>query len=331
MSRTFANNNFTEPKLSETQNMVVGRFAPSPTGRMHAGNLFTSLICWLLVKSRGGQIVLRIEDLDQERSKPEYIDAILRDYEALGLTWDKGPYFQSGAQRQEAYRCAFDVLQNACEVYPCFCTRADLHAASAPHFGEKAVYPGTCRALTKAEIEIKLKERRPSYRLSVPHKCIEFTDGIQGVYSQELAIDCGDFIIRRSDGAFAYQLAVCVDDLAQGVNYIVRGVDLLCSTPQQIYLQSLLCSKTTPSMRYAHVPLLVSNMNKRLSKRNHDASLDYLLNKFMTPEGVVGHIAWVGGLASVDEPVTPEELLKDFSLQKLRESLPNKEQILWRS
>lgn len=216
---------------------VVGRFAPSPTGRMHAGNVLAALTAWLVAKSQGGRIVLRIEDLDAERSKPVYIDAVQRDFEALGLTWDEGPYFQH--DRTEAYRAAYDELRERGLVYPCFCTRADLHAASAPHRGEKPVYPGTCRHLSDGERAARAQQRMPAQRLIVPDREVAFVDQVQGSYAQNLAADCGDFLVQRSDGAFAYQLAVVVDDAAQGVTSVVRGVDLLCSTPQQLYLQEL--------------------------------------------------------------------------------------------
>lgn len=251
---------------------VVGRFAPSPTGRMHAGNVFAALTAWLVAKSQGGRIVLRIEDLDAERSKPVYIDAVQRDFEALGLTWDEGPYFQH--DRTEAYRAAYDELRERGLVYPCFCTRADLHAASAPHRGEKPVYPGTCRHLSDGERAVRAQQRMPAQRLIVPDREVAFVDQVQGSYAQNLAADCGDFLVQRSDGAFAYQLAVVVDDAAQGVTSVVRGVDLLCSTPQQLYLQELL---GLPHPAYAHIPLLVAERDRRLSKRDRDAALDALL------------------------------------------------------
>ena len=251
---------------------VVGRFAPSPTGRMHAGNVFAALTAWLVAKSQGGRIVLRIEDLDAERSKPVYIDAVQRDFEALGLTWDEGPYFQH--DRTEAYRAAYDELRERGLVYPCFCTRADLHAASAPHRGEKPVYPGTCRHLSDGERAARAQQRMPAQRLIVPDREVAFVDQVQGSYAQNLAADCGDFLVQRSDGAFAYQLAVVVDDAAQGVTSVVRGVDLLCSTPQQLYLQELL---GLPHPVYAHIPLLVAERDRRLSKRDRDAALDALL------------------------------------------------------
>lgn len=304
---------------------VVGRFAPSPTGRMHAGNVFAALTAWLVAKSQGGRIVLRIEDLDAERSKPVYIDAVQRDLEALGLTWDEGPYFQH--DRTEAYRAAYDELRERGLVYPCFCTRADLHAASAPHRGEKPVYPGTCRHLSDGERAVRAQQRMPAQRLIVPDREVAFVDQVQRSYAQNLVADCGDFLVQRSDGAFAYQLAVVVDDAAQGVTSVVRGVDLLCSTPQQLYLQELL---GLPHPVYAHIPLLVAERDRRLSKRDRDAALDALLARFKTPEAVIGHIAGITGLAPTCDPATPEELLATFDLAALPTTFDDLVQVRWR-
>ncbi len=291
---------------------------------MHAGNIFAALVSWLAVKSQGGSIVLRIEDLDVERSKACFIDQIQRDFELLGLTWDEGPYFQSS--RSEVYEEAFNQLVCDGLVYPCFCTRADLHAASAPHRGEKLVYSGTCRHLSEEDIKEKLQQRKPAYRLMVADDAYAVDDAIQGRYSQNLAQECGDFIVRRSDGLFAYQLAVVIDDAEQGVNYIVRGTDLLSSTPQQLYLQNLL---RFDSCSYAHVPLLVDEQNRRLSKRNRDAALDELLAVYKTPEGIIGHIAGIAGLTETTNPISCEELLKAFQIEKLASVFPDKAQIRW--
>lgn len=303
---------------------VVGRFAPSPTGRMHVGNVFTALVAWLVAKSQGGQIVLRIEDLDAQRSKPKYIDAIQRDFETLGLTWDKGPFFQQ--ERKEAYRAAFQTLVARDLVYPCFCTRADLHAASAPHVGEKLVYPGTCRMLSKGDRTFRALKQTPAKRLVVPDSVVAFNDLVQGYFKQNLAQECGDFVLQRSDGVFAYQLAVVVDDADQGITSVVRGMDLLDSTPQQKYLQDLL---GLPHPQYAHVPLIATEGNRRLSKRNHDTTLDMLLGRDKTPEALIGHIAGLTGLASTDDPTTPEELLGSFSLAALAKQFPHLARISW--
>ena len=305
---------------------VIGRFAPSPTGDLHAGNIFAYLMAWLIAKRDDGKIVLRIEDLDRERSKPEYATKIMHDLESLGLGWDIGPVYQN--YRDDAYEDALSRISDMANVYPCFCTRADLHSASAPHAGEKPIYSGKCKHLDNAAIEARYREgRRASKRLEVPGVRICLIDGIQGEYCQDLARDCGDFIIRKADGSFAYQLAVVVDDAACGVSSVVRGVDLLESTPQQIHLQRLL-ELDTPD--YFHVPLFVDNSGRRLSKRNHDASLDEMLRTYGSPERVLGHIAHIAGLIDEEGSVTPEEILKVIRGRDLSEMLIDKQSILWR-
>ena len=304
---------------------VVGRFAPSPTGRMHAGNIFAALVAWLVAKSQNGRMVLRVEDLDRDRSKPAFVDDVQRDFETLGLTWDDGPYFQH--DRDEAYRAACEELAARDLLYPCYCSRADLHAASAPHRGEKLVYPGTCRYLSDSERAAReAAGRTGAVRLIVPDRTFSLVDLVQGEYRQNLAAECGDFLVRRADGAFAYQLAVVVDDAAQGVNSVVRGMDLLCSTPQQMYLQELL---ELPRATYAHVPLIVGDLNRRLSKRDRDAALDELLARFGSPAAVIGHIAGITGLAPTADPIMPEELLNTFSIARLKTMFPDLVQILW--
>lgn len=302
----------------------VGRLAPSPTGRMHAGNIYAALMSWLIVKSQGGRVVLRIEDLDRERSKQCWIDQVQRDFEMLGITWDEGPYFQH--DRDEAYARAFDTICEAGKVYPCFCTRADLHAASAPHRGEKLVYPGTCRRLTSQEVDERLTVRAPSWRVLAPSREYALDDLVQGHFTQNLERDCGDFVIRRADGLFAYQLAVVVDDAEQGIDCIVRGMDLLVSTPQQVFLQDLL---DLPHATYAHIPLLVSQQGRRLSKRDHDAGLDELTKRFGSPEAIIGHIAALVGLIDKEEPLTCEDLLSEFRMSLLEGLFPDKVQIQW--
>ncbi|MEG1516725.1 MAG: tRNA glutamyl-Q(34) synthetase GluQRS [Raoultibacter sp.] len=299
---------------------VVGRFAPSPTGYMHAGNIFAALVTWLVAKSQGGEVVLRIEDLDPERSKSCYIDALQRDFEFLGLTWDRGPYFQSA--RSVVYQEAFEALVHRNLIYPCFCTRADLHAASAPHFGEKPVYPGTCRTLSSEERLRRETLRHPAMRLVVPDATLRFTDGFQGDYDQNLKKDCGDFIVRRSDGAFAYQLAVVLDDAEQGITSVVRGIDLLCSTPQQLHLQDLFGFQHPT---YAHVPLLVNNNERRLSKRDHAAGINELRDRFKTPEAIIGQLSGRAKITPSCDPISPAELLSCFSF----EGLKGRQSIIW--
>lgn len=317
-----------------SEHKVVGRFAPSPTGRMHAGNIFSALVSWLVVKSQGGEIVLRIEDLDRSRSKQEFADAMMRDFEELGLTWDRGPYYQSSSDGY--YAEAFEKIQEANHVYPCFCTRAELNAAftdaaSAPQENEVRVYNGRCRHLSSDELNVlgekfEREGRSPATRILVPSDEISFDDIFFGAKSYNLEHDCGDFVVRRSDGGFSYNLAVVVDDAREGVNCIIRGCDLIPSTPQQIFLHSLLGLEVP---EYGHVPLLCAADGRRLAKRNKDASYECMLKALGTPEAVLGHIAWVGGLQEFDEPATPELLLKDFSIDAARNAFAGREKIIF--
>lgn len=300
--------------------MTVGRFAPSPTGRMHAGNVFAALMAWLIARKDGGEIVLRIEDLDRERSHQEYIDALMRDLEFLGLTWDRGPFFQS--TRAETYREIEHDLEARGFLYPCFCSRADTHASSAPHAGEKSVYAGICRHLTRDEVAQRQKTRSPAIRISVPDEIVSFDDIFQGKFEQNLLRDCGDFLTRRSDKAYAYQFAVVIDDAEQGVDSVARGCDLLDSTPQQIFLQKLL-GYTHPT--YAHIPLVMGEPGRRLSKRDHNADLGELLAQFKTAERLLGYIAGLTGIAPDKTPISAEELLEIASF----EALQGNKTILW--
>jgi len=309
-----------EQPLNEKPLTAVGRFAPSPTGRQHAGNIFAALVAWLETKSQNGRMVLRIEDLDQERSKPEYVEMIQRDLELLGLFWDEGPYFQN--DRIDVYEEAFSKLENRGLLYPCFCSRADLHAASAPHLGENTVYARTCEALTLLERQIKEKEKAAATRIRVPDEAITFTDLIQGETKYNLTDEIGDFVIKRSNGGYAYQLAVVLDDAQQEINSIVRGSDLLDSTAKQIFLQKLLGFKQP---QYCHIPLMVDTSGRRLSKRHRDTEMDALLQRFKTPQKVLGHIAYLAGIIDDDCEATAEELLRTYS----RDSLKNKPDIVW--
>ena len=284
---------------------MVGRFAPSPSGRMHLGNVFSALLAWLSVKHENGEMVLRIEDLDPDRCRPEYAETLKDDLRWLGLTWDREQTKQS--LRSAAYEEVFEALREKGMVYPCYCTRTELHAASAPHASDgRVLYAGTCRHLTEAEKAQKTKA--PAWRLMVPDREIEFTDGLQGAYRENLAADCGDFIIRRADGVYAYQLAVVTDDADGGVTQVVRGMDLLSSTPRQIYLYEQM-GKTPPE--FYHVPLLVAPDGRRLSKREKDLDMG-ALRKTMTAEALLGHIAYLAGVIGKDEPVSAVELATVF-------------------
>ena len=197
--------------------MIAGRYAPSPSGRMHLGNLMCCLLAWLSAKSKGGQVLLRIEDLDTQRCPRVFADAIIDDLAWLGLAADgpQLPVYQS--ERAEIYQRYYDILDRRGLVYPCFCSRSQLHAASAPHRSDgQVVYAGTCRGLTPAEVAERCKIRAPAWRVQVPDETISFTDGHMGMYEENLARDCGDFYLRRADGVFAYQLAVVVDDALMG-------------------------------------------------------------------------------------------------------------------
>ena len=296
---------------------MTGRFAPSPSGRMHMGNLWSCLLAWLAARSVGGGMVLRLEDLDPDRCRPEYCDQVMRDLEWLGLDWDGEPVYQS--KRTEVYRQAFQRLEQQDIIYPCFCTRAERLAASAPHRSDgAAVYDGRCGRLTEAEREELSRTRRPAWRVRVPEQVIAFRDLLQGDYKEDLKQDCGDFILRRSDGVFAYQLAVVVDDAAMGVTQVVRGSDLLSSTPRQLWLQERL---SLPHPEYGHLPLLLAPDGRRLAKRDRDLELGRLQEKYTAPE-LVGRLAFAAGLTDRPEAISPRELLPLFSWEKLpREDL----------
>ena len=264
----------------------TGRFAPSPSGRLHLGNLACSLLAWLSARSRGGRIVLRIEDLDAERCPRVYADLLEQDLDWLGLVWDEGgstggpngPYYQS--ECAEIYASSFRKLEDRGLVYPCFCSRAQLHAASAPHTSDgNVIYPGTC----------------------------------MGPHTENLLRDCGDFYLRRADGVFAYQLAVVVDDARMGVTEVVRGSDLLSSTARQLYLYRLLGLQAP---EFAHCPLLLAPDGRRLSKRDGDQSLENLREKY-TAQEIVGKLAYAYGLQPEPAPRTPESLIGEFSWAKV--------------
>lgn len=298
--------------------MIVGRFAPSPSGRMHLGNIFTALLVWLDVRQVGGRLILRVEDLDRQRCSDDKARQLLADLQWLGLDWDEGglqpAYCQS--RRTEYYQAAFARLQAAGLVYPCFCSRAERLAAAAvaaPHLGEN-VQSGfcPCRALTAAEQTAKIAQagrRQPAWRVRVPAEEVRLLDDNMGEYEENLAADCGDFIIRRSDGVFAYQLAVVVDDGEMGVNRVVRGRDLLSSAPRQIWLHKMLGYQPPD---YCHVPLLLAPDGKRLAKRERSLDMGALRGRYTAPQ-LIGGLAWLAGLQPEPRPVWPQELVDNFS------------------
>lgn len=239
-----------------------GRFAPSPSGRMHLGNLFSFLLAWLDARAAGGRMVLRIEDLDPERTGEPWTSLLVEDLRWLGLDWDEGyaaggtcgPYCQR--ERTALYDEAFQTLKELGAVYPCWCSRHQRLAASAPHPGEERDRGAcACRKLSRAEQEARAMVRPPAWKAAMPHETISFDDLCQGRQQFDLARDCGDFVVRRADGVYGYQLAVTVDDALMGVTRVVRGRDLLDSAARQLWLMRLLGYRAPV---YGHVPLLLA-------------------------------------------------------------------------
>jgi len=296
---------------------VRGRFAPSPSGRMHLGNLMSAFLAWLDVRSQGGTMVLRIEDLDPDRCTLEKAAQVMDDLAWLGLDWDEGgleeEYLQS--RRSEVYSAAFEELSARGLTYPCYCTRAERLAVSAPHRSDgTVVYPGRCAKLSREEqAAFETAGRRPAWRIRVPDEMVRIEDGHMGLYEENLLSDCGDFILRRSDGVWAYQLAVVVDDALMGINHVVRGSDLLSSSPRQAWLHRML-GFTPP--KFYHLPLLVDESGRRLSKRDEDLDMGALRQRF-APEELTGWLAWQAGLLDCPKNVTPEDLIPLFSWAKV--------------
>lgn len=297
----------------------IGRFAPSPSGYMHMGNLLAMLLAWLDIRAHGGRMIFRMEDLDPARSKPEYIAALEADLRWLGLDWDEGypdPAYSQN-RRTAIYEDAFRTLQGKGLVYPCFCTRAQrLAAASAPHPGEKCSDPGCpCARLTHREAEALRLTQPPAWKIRTPDETVTITDGHYGAFSQNLAREGGDFILRRADGVFAYQLAVSVDDMLMGVTRVVRGRDLLSSAPRQAWLIKTL-GGTPPD--YCHTPLLLSGSGgEKLSKRLGSMSTQ-AFRQSLTPEALTGRLAFLCGLLPEESPITPKALIPLFSWDKIK-------------
>lgn len=289
----------------------VGRFAPTPSGRMHLGNVFAALIAWLSVRSRDGEMVLRMEDLDTQRTSGEFARILRDDLKWLGLDYDRETPPQS--QRSPVYDGYFEKLAQMGLLYPCYCTRSQLHSVNAPHLSDGTyVYPGTCRNLTEAQR--RAFDRAPAWRVIVPDRVWSVEDKVQGTYTCNLAADCGDMVVRRADGIYVYQLAVTVDDGEAGVTEVVRGMDLLSSAPRQMYLQELF---GFPHPEYAHVPMLLAPDGRRLSKRDKDLDLGVLRQR-VTPEALIGTLAFAGGLIDRNVPISAGELAGEFSWDKLK-------------
>ncbi len=300
--------------MTDNTTTPVGRFAPTPSGRLHLGNLMCAMLAWLSARARGGRFVLRIEDLDAARCPfmGENTRYLLDDLAWLGIDWDGEVLWQS--QRTEVYEEYFCRFEEKGLIYPCYCSRAELHAASAPHLSDGApLYDRRC--LFRAERgEAPPVGRRPAYRLRVPDADVEFVDGLQGAYRENLLRDCSDFVVRRSDGVYAYQLAVVVDDALSGVNEVVRGNDLLTSTPRQMYIQEL-CGFSHPA--YFHIPLLTDAEGRRLSKRDGDGCMDRVREVYPDARPVIGALAAALGLVPSPESMTLEQLLPLFDWAKI--------------
>ncbi len=302
-------------------NSPRGRLAPSPTGYLHLGNAWAFWVAWLAARAVGGECVLRFEDIDPARSWKEYADAIRKDLARLGLDWDYGPDAPGGkgdvfwqSRRSILYANALRFLEGRGLMYPCYCTRKELRdIAGAPHVDDAgAPYPGICRKLDDAEKErLEAAGRHHSLRLC----CTEdsrwrFVDAVMG--SQEMTLtDCGgDFVLIRSDGVYAYQLAVVVDDIAMGVPQVVRGNDILVSTPRQMYHYSLFGADPP---QYAHLPLVTDNEGSRLAKRHASLTLGALREAGIRPQTVLGWLAKESGLRKEFAPVTAAAVAQDFS------------------
>lgn len=297
---------------------VIGRYAPSPTGAQHLGNIRTALLAWLGARLQGGQFIVRIEDLDTTRVIDGSADQILRDLEWLGLDWDGPVVFQS--ERSELYQSALEKLSSLELVYPCFCSRKDIQMAlSAPH-NSQTVYPGTCARLSKPEIEQHRSAKVGALRLRVGTHEIEFHDWSLGPQKQNLAVEVGDFVIKRADGLFAYQLAVMVDDLAQGVTEVVRGADLLGSTARQIYLATKL-GENINIPNYRHVPLMVDSEGRRMAKRDGSDSIAAWQENGEYAEQLVASLIYGLGMIDSDEPRSPQEMLSMITYETYHASL----------
>lgn len=301
---------------------VRGRFAPSPSGRMHLGNVWAMLAAWLSVRKQGGAMVLRMEDLDLSRSRQVFADQMIEDLKWLGLTYEEGPdcggsfgpYIQD--QRRHYYEKALEQVWEQGLLYPCFCSRKDLAAVRAPHRGENTgVYPGSCRNLSEEEQRQRAETKKPAMRFRMPDHKDCFQDFNYGLQCLDLKREVGDFILRRADGIHAYQLAVVVDDALMRITEVVRGADLLSSTHQQRVLYEAL-GYTPPN--FGHVPLLVGRDGERLSKRFQSLDLGQLKSKGWTPEELWGLLLFEAGMLEKEEPIALKDAIGIFSWEAIK-------------
>lgn len=290
----------------------ISRFAPTPSGDMHFGNLLCALLSYLSAKNKGGRFIVRIEDLDSVRCPRSAADKILDALHRFGLDSDEPPIYQS--ERSEAYKRNEEVLKRKSLTYPCYCTRAELLAAEAPRLSDGGVvYAGTCKNLSKERIAELEKKRKPCTRIAVPDLDVTFTDALCGTVTQNLMQECGDFIIKRSDGVYAYQLAVVTDDGDSGVTEVVRGADLLTSTPRQLWLMDLL-GYAKPL--YCHIPLVCDSNGRKLSKSEGDKISERLSR--LPKERILGALAYAAGIIEADRAATLDELIEVFTWSKVK-------------
>lgn len=279
----------------------VGRYAPSPTGDLHVGNLRTALLAWLSANAAGGELRLRIDDLDPITAGTDHESRQRRDLAALGITFS-GPELRQ-SERTPAYRDAIRTLEQLDLVYPCFCSRREIReAASAPHVHlPEGAYPGTCRSLTVEERRVRGEDRPAAMRVRTGGPSLTFIDGVHGEQSETV----DDFVVRRNDGVPAYNLATVVDDEDHGVSEVVRGADLLVGTPRHIWLRDALGLR---QVEHAHVPLIINANGDRLAKRDGGVTLRELQSSGVGADEVRAHLARSVGLASAGERPTMEEL-----------------------
>ena len=295
---------------------VVGRYAPSPTGALHLGNLRTALLAWLHARLHNGRFLLRMDDLDAPRVVANSAEQIIKDLQWMGLDWDDDIYVQS--EHLQEYQQALDTLNTQQKIYECFCSRKDIQqAASAPH-GKTGVYPNTCRNLTDKQKQQKRQSKPPSWRIKVPDKIITFEDGCLGNCQQHMLNECGDFIIKRADGLFAYQLAVVMDDIAMGVTDVMRGQDLVDSTARQIFLFEQFNAKPP---KFWHVPLMLDEQQQRMSKRDGSQSIQQWLDSGRSKQQLIGYLASSVGLVEFETECEANELLNSLSIDIFNKSL----------
>lgn len=309
-------------KIDETPS---ARYAPSPTGSLHLGNLRTALAAYASARSRGLRFLLRIEDLDQARCREEFEGRQLDDLRRLGIEWDEEPLRQSG--RDEVYARMLAQLDHRRLVYPCFCSRKDIQEAlSAPHTQAGNAYPGTCRGIPRSEAMARAASERHCWRLQVQQAPKTFLDGFMGEVCIDLETDGGDFVVRRADGFFAYQLACAVDDALSGAAEVLRGEDLLDSGARQAYLLSCL---GLPVPRYLHIPLMTGPDGHRLAKRIGSEDLGGFLDRGCDVAAIRGYLAHTLGLAELGERVTLGEIIARWDIRRVpREKAVFSEQTL---